>query len=413
MNNAKKKHVYSLTEGAIQDEAFLSRKGANLCELHRAGFEVPPAFILSSSVSTQFHTSENESISNDIMEDIKNAVSELGKSARQQFGSAMGLPPLLLSVRSGSLINPNIDVSFEDSNFSNVSADIVDILGAPESWCIPGVKESCLGIGMNDEVAAHLATLATPFIAYNTYAHFLVRFGTIVLGTERSMYRKILVDIVQETGRTGMDLTEADLKLIVQRFKLLTEVPADPFVQLHMTLLELYRSWFSSNAVHFRSEALNISRNVGTAVIVQSIVLGGTGVCFTRNPVTGDRGEGLFGTFWAKNGEKLALGEGFRSKDAAACEALVETANRLEFHFRDMQQFEYVYCAELSKLYVLEVHAGRRTPKASMKIAVDLVEQKLLTEREALLRVDANKANYFLQRHMDTTEVDSANIIGA
>lgn len=355
MPHQRKKHIYSLSEGSLQDEAFLSRKAATLCELHRMGFSVPPAFILSSSVSLEYHEAETKTLGEPILQDIKAAVESLGASCHQAFGATSGLPPLLLSVRGGALVNPNTEVSFEESNIDSVNTDIVDILGAPDSWCIPGVKESCLGIGMNNKVVEHLAAISNPFIAYNTYAHFLVRFGTIVLGAPRRHYRRVLSEHVQTTGRAGVNLTKEDLMHIVEQFKLIADVPDDPFTQLTMTILEMYRCWFSPSAVAFRSGALNVARSTGAAVIVQSIVFGGTGVCFTRSPVTGEQEGGIFGTYWAKTGEKIPLNGEFQQRDGNAYQRLVETSRALEVQFKDMQQFEFVYNNEENVLHVLQV----------------------------------------------------------
>jgi pyruvate, orthophosphate dikinase len=401
MPGGRRKCIYSLSEGSLQDEHFLSRKGANLCEVHRQGYSVPPAFILSSDLAVDFHESDTHQLDKETLRDIEHGVEALGKNLKQVFGSVSGPFPLLLSVRGGSHVNPHADVALEDANLDSVNTDIVDILGAPESWCIPGVKESCLGIGMNDDVAAHLANLTSPIMAYNTYAHFLVRFGTIVLGAQRRHYRRILTDHVQETGRSGANLTESDLRHIVTKFKLVAAVPMDPFTQLQLAIVEMYRCWFAPAAMKFRSDALGSSREAGTAVIVQSIVFGGTGVCFSRNPITGERGDSVFGTYWSKNGEKFLLNDTFHHQEPKAFEKLKITSQHLEQHFKDMQQFEFVYSTEQDKVFILDVHTGRRTPKAAMKIAVEMVAQRILTEREAVLRIDANKANFFLQRHMN------------
>ena len=358
MHNQRKKYIYGLMEGSLQDEAFLSRKAATLCELHRLGYSIPPAFILSSHVSLEYSQSESKTLEETILQDLKAAVESLGVSCGRVFGASSGPPPLLLSVRGGALVNPNTDVSFEQSSIDSVNTDIVDILGAPDSCCIPGVKESCLGIGMNDRVVEHLASISNPFIAYNTYAHFLVRFGTIVLGVPPCHYRRVLADHVQTTGRVGLNLTREDLMHIVEQFKLIADVPEDPFTQLQMTILEMYKCWFSPTAVAFRSGALNVSRNIGTAVIVQSIVFGGTGVCFTRSPVTGEQEGGVFGTYWAKSGEKIALNEDFQQRDAQAYQRLAETSRSLELNFKDMQQFEFVYNSDDNVLHILQVNVS-------------------------------------------------------
>mmetsp|Transcript_3273 Transcript_3273/g.7107 ORF Transcript_3273/g.7107 Transcript_3273/m.7107 type:complete len:942 (-) Transcript_3273:166-2991(-) len=392
-----KKLVYALSEGSLADEAFLSRKGANLCELNRLGFNVPPAFILSADASLRYLQSEQRDLSPALLDNISHALAQMGHSCKKVFGATSGPPPLLVSVRGGALVCPSTDVAEEAMD--SINTDIADVLGAPDSWCIPGVKESCLGLGMNDQVAAHLATLTNPFTAYNTYAHFLVRFGTIVLGVPRRHYRRVLSDHVELTGRAGVNLTHEDLLNIVEKFKHIAVVPSDPFVQLHMCLREMYRCWFSPEAVEFRSEGLGVDRGVGTAIIVQSIVFGGTGICFTRNPTDGEAG--VFGTYWSRTGAKLALASvEFRQRDEAAFNLLQRASRSLEAWGRDMQQYEFVYSGEENFLYILQVLVGRRSPRAAMKIAVDLVASRLLTEREAIMRIDARKAAFFSTRHL-------------
>mmetsp|Transcript_5702 Transcript_5702/g.12731 ORF Transcript_5702/g.12731 Transcript_5702/m.12731 type:complete len:945 (-) Transcript_5702:65-2899(-) len=400
------KCIYSLSEGSAADEAFLSRKAASLCEIHRLGFSVPPAFIVSVHAAQEYNKSTARELKPEIVQMLKTAVDDLAKSMGKGFGSTTGPAPLLLSVRCGAMVSASTDVSFEDDPFlDSVNTDLADSMGAPDSWCIPGVKESCLGIGMNDQVAAHLATLTSPFTAYNTYAHFLLRFGTIVCGMPRSRYNEVLNDHVEATGRAGMNLTREDLIGICDRFKAIVEVPQCPFTQLHMAVLELYSCWYSPTAMEFRSEGLGVDPALGTAIIVQSIAFGNTGVCFSRCPVTGMGG--IAGTFWSKTGDKCAIGSGLLQSDETAFLLLAQTAKALEGHFRDMIQFEFVHNAEENTVHVLQVQAARRSPKAAMRLAVDLVESKVLTEREALLRVDAAKASFFLHQHMAAEQLAS------
>lgn len=367
--------IYNLSQGSMNDEQFLSRKAATLCELHRLGFKVPAAFILSSEASMEYQLSNEKLLSDATKEEMKRAMADLEKATNTGFGASAGVQPLLLSVRGGALVSANTLLSFEERQLDSVNTDIIDILGAPDSWCIPGVKESCLGIGLNDAVAANLAQLSNPFVAYNTYAHFLVRFGTIVMGAPRRSYRRILSEHVETTGRAGMNLTEDDLKSIVAKFKEIVAVPEDPYEQLYLAIQEMYRCWFSPSAVEYRSEALNLPKATGTAVIVQSIVFGGTGVCFTRSPVSGEKDAGAHGTFWSKSGDKLTL-EQYGAVDPNIYNALGEISRRLELQFRDMQQYEFVV-GEDRNIYLLQVQSGKRTPKAAMKIAVDMVNENM------------------------------------
>jgi pyruvate,orthophosphate dikinase len=213
---------------------------------------------------------------------------------------------LLLSVRVGTPVAPQTLVSYEESQDDTLNKHIIDMLGVPDSWSVPGVKESCLGLGMNDLVVQHLAKGTSERFAYNTYAHFLLRFGTLILGVPRDRYHNILSDFVTTTGRSGNQLTISDLLLIVEKFKEVQAVPSEPYEQLELAVREAYCFWFSKQAVDYRMEALDIDREVGVAIIVQAMVFGSVGLCFTRNPVTGEKG--VFGSFWpSSTGCKYAL----------------------------------------------------------------------------------------------------------
>lgn len=226
----------------------------------------------------------------------------------RKFGAVSGLLPLLVSIRVGTLIPPTVLVSYEESLDDSLNRHIIDMLGVPESWSIPGVKESCLGLGLNDAVVDHLARGTSPRFAYNTYCHFLLRFGSLVLGVPRSNYHQVLKKFVDSTGRTGNELTIEDLISIANQFKAIQAVPTDPFEQLELTVREMYCYWYSKVALQYRSEALDISDEMGIALILQSMVFGSVGMCFSRNPISGEKGE--FGSYWpSTTGCKYPLSE--------------------------------------------------------------------------------------------------------
>jgi len=218
------------------------------------------------------------------------------KTASRKFGSVVGPLPLLLSVRVGTLIPPTILVSYEESLDDTLNTHIIDMLGVPDSWSVPGVKESCLGLGLNDEIVVHLAKGTSPRFAYNTYCHFLLRFGSLVLGVPRSSYHQVLKNFVDNTGRTGNELTVDDLILISNEFKNIQTVPVDPYDQIELVIREMYCFWYSKVALQYRCDALDISDEMGIALIVQSMVFGSVGNCFSRNPISGDKG--IFGSYW-------------------------------------------------------------------------------------------------------------------
>lgn len=360
----------------------------------------------------EYHRSGLDALPGRLRADLKSALYELERASGRVLGATCGLAPLLLSLRTGSLINPRTVVSYSETSCSPLTAaelagdqsilDVLDALAAPDSWCIPGAKETCHGIGLNDQVAEHLAAITTPQFAYNTYAHFILRYGTLILGVNREEYLHVLRMFVRETGRSGADLTAADLRSIVREFQAIRGIPEDPLAQLEQAVCENYRCWFAAEAVQYRRDALDIEGDVGTSVIVQAMVFGGTGLCLSRNPFTGE--EGIFGSFSARDGRKMRLETDFSSADPAGYDDLKTVARRLEIHFNDMQQFEFIF-GDDGVLYVLHVCAARRTAKAGMRVAVDLVRQRILSPREAILRLDEKIVDYFVQPQLHGDEM--------
>ena len=225
---------------------------------------------------------------------------------------------------------------------------------APESWRMPGIKETSISIGLNKYVVNHLAGLTNDVFALNTYAHFLVRFGTIVKGIERKVYRDILNTVLQSIGETKLTLTKEILIDIVSQFEALCDVPEDPFEQLTTAIEEIYKCWFTTEAIDFR-ETMVKSSGIGVAVIVQSLGFGGTGICFSRNPLNGDP-LSMYGNFWNKEGVNHTI-ESMKANDPALCSRLRVIATNLELYFRDMIQFEFVMQND-GGIQILQVNSG-------------------------------------------------------
>jgi pyruvate, orthophosphate dikinase len=422
---AKSKYIYSLHEGSRDDFSFLSSKGANLCEVSRLGFSVPRAFIISSEAAEKYLKQNSRTLDSNIQADIRLAIGKLEEQTGHLFGATSDKFPLLLTVRGGSTAPTETIVGAEetDLSFDTVNHEVMDVLGAPDSWCIPGLKESCLGIGLNDDVVRYLATLTSKFYAYNAYAHFLIRFGTIVLNIPKSKYRSILSEFVEKTGKSGDQMTEDDVYYIYQRFKEITDLPQDPYLQLEKCVSAMYNAWYDYDSVLYRQEAFRVHSEKGIAVIVQMLIMGDTGIAFTRNPISGEHstGSGLFGCIWTKQGVKKPIQEYYdQQEQLELIYQLQRIAKALEHHYADMMQMEFVVTestpstsvtttvdasnttsSTLPQVHLLQVFPGRRTPYASVRIAVEMHREQLISEREAILRVHAQDPHVFIQYRVD------------
>lgn len=397
------KYAYALSEGTREDKELLSIKGASLCELTRLGYHVPPAFILSTEAAVHYRKLGLEEFDESLMAQIQLAVSSIEKATDRQFGSTRGDTfPLLLSLRGGSSIMSDVLVGEEerDINLGTVNNEVIDVLGAPDSWCFPGIKESCLGIGLTDVVVEQIAGLTSRTFAYNAYAHFLIRYGTIVLNVPKSRYRQILSDFIRSSHKTKDELSEEEVFTIHQKFKEITPLPQDPMDQLFLAIKAMYSSWFEIDAALYRQEVLNMPFDSGLALIVQTLVMGDTGIAFSRNPATGELDQGIFGCIWKRDGMKQSLMEYAKSNEKTY-QKLIDIARYLELQYMDMVQMEYVV-DENDQINLLQVLPGRRTPNASIRIAVDLKREKILNEREAVLRINAKHPTAFWRFDVDS-----------
>eukprot|EP01032_Pedospumella_encystans_P017907 gene17907-20396_t len=381
----KKKYLYMFNEGSLEDKNALGLKGANLCEMVRLNLPVPPGFIIASECCIDYLKYEGKEKQNKLSEqliaDYKRAIADLEIQTNKKFGGEFELKetrePLLLAVRAGAAVN------------------------------MPNMMDTVLNVGINDQIVDYMTQSSmNPKWAYDTYRRFLQMFGNVVLNMDLKPYEDIVTNIRKNRGvEHDSQLTAEDFKEIVKYFKLLAAVPDDPWEQLYMAIEAVFRSWTSPRAVK-HCEIHNISCDLGTAVTVQSMVYGnlndysGAGVAYTRNPITGEKK--VYGEYLIN-----AMGEDVRSGVRAPSkltdlqrqhhtlfDELEQVAAVLERNYIDMQ--EILFTIENKKLFVLQTRTAKRTPRASVQVAVSMVKEKMITEREALLRVDPNQMDFFL-----------------
>ena len=383
-----KKFVYFFgnkeTEGNRSMKNLLGGKGSNLAEMANMGIPVPPGFTLTTKVCL-LYLKDNQ-YPDGLLEQVKKAISKLEKVNGKNFGDPEN--PLLLSVRSGARVS------------------------------MPGMMDTVLNLGLNDKSAVGIAhKTGNERLAYDSYRRFLTMFGDVVLGIEYENYESIIDSKKKELG-VNLD-TELDvdaLKDLVTKFKVLIkkksgkDFPQDPMQQLRMSIEAVFSSWNNQRAITYR-RLNNIPNDWGTAVNVQTMVYGnmgetsGTGVAFTRDPGTGEKrffGEYLFNA----QGEDVVAGirtplpiETLKDNMPEVYNQLVEIYQKLEHHFTDMQDIEFTI--EDGKLYMLQTRTGKRTAAAAVKIAVDMVDEKLIDKKTALMRIEPNQIDQLLHPMID------------
>ena len=394
-----KKFIYSFGAGSAEGNAkmknTLGGKGANLAEMSALGLTVPPGFTISTEVCTEFYKNDKklpEYVKQGVLEALKKVEAEIGK----KFGDAKD--PLLVSVRSGARAS------------------------------MPGMMDTILNLGLNDQTVEGLGKNANnPRFAWDSYRRFIQMYSNVVMGMNHSMLEMHLDELKEKKNyKADTDMTAEDLKQLVKEYKkqiqedLGVKFPEDPYEQLWGAVSAVFRSWHTLRAKTYR-QLHDIPEEWGTAVNVQSMVFGNlgddsaTGVCFTRNPSTGEKM--FYGEFLINaQGEdvvaglrtpqpiskKEAEGTGLKSLEEAMPECfkqLCEIQNKLETHYRDMQDIEFTI--ERGRLWMLQTRNGKRTAKAALKIACDLIDQKLITEEEALMRLDPSSLNQLLHPTLD------------
>ncbi len=384
-----KKYVYFFGEGKAEGNAgmkeFLGGKGANLAEMTNLGIPVPPGFTISAVVCDEYYKN-NRNYPEGLEEEVERNLKRL----EDLMGKKLGDPddPLLVSVRSGAAIS------------------------------MPGMMDTVLNLGLNDKAVEGLARkTGNDRFAWDAYRRFIQMFGDVVKGVPHSEFEKILDQVKEEKGVSlDTELTTEDLKRVVELYKKVykkytkEDFPQDPKKQLWAAIDAVFGSWNNERAIKYR-EINEIKGLLGTAVNVQSMVFGnfgddsGTGVCFTRDPSTGENkfyGEYLMNA----QGEDVVAGirtpeklSTLAKKNPEVYKQLVEVRERLEKHYRDMQDMEFTI--QQGKLYLLQTRTGKRTGLAAVRIAVEMAEEGLITKEEAVMRVTPAQLDQLLHPMID------------
>ena len=390
-----KKYVYLFKEGNANMRELLGGKGANLAEMTNLGMPVPQGFTVTTEACTRYYT-DGKVIGDDIIEQIYAALAETEKVAGKKFGDDKD--PFLVSVRSGARAS------------------------------MPGMMDTILNLGLTDVSVVGLANLTNnPHFAYDAYRRFIAMFSDVVMEIPKNEFEAVLDEFKEKKGvKYDRDLSADDLKEVVVRFKEIykkhmgVDFPQDPKVQLMEAVKAVFRSWDNPRAIYYR-RMNDIPGDWGTAVNVQSMVFGnmgetsGPGVAFTRNPSTGEKK--LYGEYLLNaQGEDVVAGirtpepiSHLQEQMPDVYQQFVDIATKLEAHYRDMQDMEYTI--ERGKLYMLQTRNGKRTAAAALKIAVDLVDEGVLSEEEAVLKVEPKQLDTLLHPNFDAAAVKKAPVI--
>ena len=373
------KRVYLFNEGSKDDRALLGGKGANLCEMTNLGLPVPFGFIITTRTCSEFFESGNK-LPPKLEAEYRVALDLVEEKMDARFGDPKN--PLLFSVRSG----------------------------APVS--MPGMMDTILNLGMNDAIAEGLANKTdNPRFAYDCYRRFIQMYADVVMGADDEPFEKVIEDYKAQHGKKlDTDMSAGDWQAVISVFKTLVDFPQDPWAQLRSAIEAVFLSWHTPRAIVYR-EMNNIDESLGTAVCVQAMVFGnfgdtsGSGVAFTRNPSTG---ENVFFGEYLSNAAGEDVVAGIRTPQPISnlqeilpdvYDQLFETQALLERHYRDMQDLEFT--VQEGVFYMLQTRSGKRTGRASVKIAVDMVNEGLIDEKEALLRVSPEHVEAFLHPMVD------------
>ncbi|MBE5882041.1 MAG: pyruvate, phosphate dikinase [Lachnospiraceae bacterium] len=390
------KMVYLFEEGDASMRNLLGGKGANLAEMTKLGLPIPQGFTVTTEACTDYYKN-NRSISEDIQKQIFDALAELEKKQGKKFGDTES--PLLVSVRSGARAS------------------------------MPGMMDTILNLGLNDiAVEGFAAKTGNPRFAYDSYRRFIQMFSDVVMEVPKSHFERVLDDIKDAKGvKFDMDLTADDLKDVIAKFKAIykdkmgEDFPQDPKVQLMEAVKAVFRSWDNERAIVYR-RMNDIPGDWGTAVNVQAMVFGnmgetsGTGVAFTRNPSTGEKG--IYGEYLINaQGEDVVAGirtpqpiTKLQEDMPAAYQQFMDIAMKLEDHYRDMQDMEFTI--EDGKLFFLQTRNGKRTAQAALQIACDLVDEGKITPEEAVMRIEAKSLDQLLHPTFDAEALKAGKVIG-
>ena len=389
------KYVYAFAEGNKDMRNLLGGKGANLAEMISLGLPVPDGFIVTTEACTNYYQNDKK-IADEVVEQIWENLTKLEKNSNKKLGDLNN--PLLLSVRSGSRVS------------------------------MPGMMDTVLNLGLTDEVVEGFAkATGDKRFAYDSYRRFIMMFADVVKGYDKSKFDRLLDEYKENKGvELDTDLNGDDFENLSIQFKELykniseEDFPQGPKEQLIEAITAVFRSWDNDRANYYR-RMNNIPYNWGTAVNIQEMVYGnmgddcGTGVAFTRNPATGENK--LYGEYLINaQGEDVVAG--IRTpEDISTLKELmpkiyqefVDHCKTLEEHYKDMQDMEFTI--ESGKLYMLQTRSGKRTAEAALKIAVDLVDENMISEEEAILRVDPKQLDQLLHPKFDPKKEELAEVI--
>lgn len=390
-----KKWVYLFKEGEASKKALLGGKGANLAEMTNIGLPVPYGFTVTTEACAEFYN-QGEKLSEEIKKQVNECMNVIEGQSGKKFGDIED--PLLVSVRSGAAIS------------------------------MPGMMDTILNLGLNDDSVIGLARKTeNERFAYDSYRRFIQMFSDVVLSVPKYLFENVLEDVKEENGyESDTDLTTENLKMIVEEYKNIYKkevrknFPQKPNEQLEMAINAVFSSWNNSRAITYRN-IHNLSHAMGTAVNVQSMVFGnmgddsGTGVAFSRNPATGENT--LFGEFLMNaQGEDVVAGIrtpktidelGDIMPDVYA--QFKEITINLEKHYKDMQDIEFTI--EKGKLFILQTRNGKRTAEASLKAAVEMVVEGLITKEEALVRIEPSSLDQLLHPTFDEVTMEEADAL--
>ena len=390
------KYVYLFSEGNAEMRNLLGGKGANLAEMTNIGLPVPQGFTITTEACTQYYEDGRE-INEEIQAQINEYITKMEEITGKKFGDKEN--PLLVSVRSGARAS------------------------------MPGMMDTILNLGLNEEVVETLAEKSgNPRWAYDCYRRFIQMYSDVVMEVGKKYFEELIDKMKEEKGVTlDVELTAEDLKELANQFKaeykakIGSDFPSDPKEQLMGAVKAVFRSWDNPRANVYRRDN-DIPYSWGTAVNVQSMAFGnmgddcGTGVAFTRDPATGEKG--LFGEFLTNaQGEDVVAGvrtpmhiNEMEEKFPEAFKQFKEVCSTLENHYRDMQDMEFT--VEHGKLYMLQTRNGKRTAQAALKIACDLVDEGMRTEEEAVLMIDPRNLDTLLHPQFDAKALKAATPIG-
>ena len=390
-----KKYVYMFTEGNAKMRNLLGGKGAGLAEMTNLGLPVPPGFTISTEACTQYYE-DNREINDEIMGQVKEAIGKLEEITGKKFGDEEN--PLLVSVRSGARAS------------------------------MPGMMDTILNLGLNEKVVGVLSKKSgNPRWAWDCYRRFIQMFSDVVMEVSKKEFESLIDEMKADKGITqDIELTADDLHKLADQFKakykaaLGKDFPNDPKEQLYEAIKAVFRSWDNPRANVYRRDN-DIPYSWGTAVNVQMMAFGnmgntsGTGVAFTRNPATGEKK--LMGEFLLNaQGEDVVAGvrtpqkiDHLKEIMPEVYDQFIDVSQTLEKHYRDMQDMEFTI--EDKHLYMLQTRNGKRTAKAALKIACDMVDEGLISEEDAVLMVEPRNLDSLLHPQFDADALKVATPI--